>query len=354
MVAEYSYDAWGRLRDPATQELYGNSGVPDLLLWRGFTGHEWLPWFGLYNMNARLYDPVLGRFLSPDPYVQMPDNTQNLNRYLYALNNPFQCKDDSGEFFLFTIFTAIGETLKNLFKHGLNTSQYSYQRTRNAAKIDLSVFQGNALQILGKLTWGIKNTLFGKIVAHATNVLGIVDEVTVMDGAVALGGVTGGGAFTLGNYIFGPDGFKADWRDHMFVHEYGHYLQSLRFGPLYTSIVGTSSLASAAFGESGTHITHWYEVHASHLGGDYFDKHYGSGAPGYEKGSEDYFDIEYFKLGSYGYMDNYGKLPYHNPRNVKDENGRIIFDRNAEAYPMSNPDVIPSDFYMPLIGFIIF
>ena len=107
LVAEYSYDAWGRLRDPATQELYGNSGVSDLLLWRGFTGHEWLPWFGLYNMNARLYDPVLGRFLSPDPYVQMPDNTQNLNRYLYALNNPFQYKDDSGEFFLTMIVGAL-------------------------------------------------------------------------------------------------------------------------------------------------------------------------------------------------------------------------------------------------------
>ncbi len=107
LVAEYSYDAWGRLRDPATQELYGNSGVSDLLLWRGFTGHEWLPWFGLYNMNARLYDPVLGRFLSPDPYVQMPDNTQNLNRYLYALNNPFQYKDDSGEFILSMIVGAL-------------------------------------------------------------------------------------------------------------------------------------------------------------------------------------------------------------------------------------------------------
>ena len=107
LVAEYSYDAWGRLRDPATQELYGNSGVPDLLLWRGFTGHEWLPWFGLYNMNARLYDPVLGRFLSPDPYVQMPDNTQNLNRYLYALNNPFQYKDDSGEFLIALLVGAL-------------------------------------------------------------------------------------------------------------------------------------------------------------------------------------------------------------------------------------------------------
>lgn len=108
LVAEYSYDAWGRLRDPATQELYGSGKEPELMLWRGFTGHEWLLWFGLYNMNARLYDPVLGRFLSPDPYVQMPDNTQNLNRYLYALNNPFQYKDDSGEFLHLIIGAIIG------------------------------------------------------------------------------------------------------------------------------------------------------------------------------------------------------------------------------------------------------
>ena len=107
LVAEYSYDAWGRQRDPATQELYGSGKEPELMLWRGFTGHEWLPWFGLYNMNARLYDPVLGRFLSPDPYVQMPDNTQNLNRYLYALNNPFQYTDPSGEFLIALLVGAL-------------------------------------------------------------------------------------------------------------------------------------------------------------------------------------------------------------------------------------------------------
>ena len=107
LVAEYSYDAWGRLRDPDTQELYGSGKEPELMLWRGFTGHEWLPWFGLYNMNARLYDPVLGRFLSPDPYVQMPDNTQNLNRYLYALNNPFSYTDPSGEFFITLLVGAL-------------------------------------------------------------------------------------------------------------------------------------------------------------------------------------------------------------------------------------------------------
>ena len=30
---------------------------------------------GIINMNGRLYYPVLGRFFSPDNYVQMPDNS---------------------------------------------------------------------------------------------------------------------------------------------------------------------------------------------------------------------------------------------------------------------------------------
>ena len=173
-----------------------------------------------------------------------------------------------------------------------------------------------------------------------------------MDGAVALGGVTGGGAFTLGNYIFGPEGFKADWRDHLFVHEYGHYLQSLRFGPLYLPIVGTSSLVSAALSKDNMHSTRWYEVHASHLGGDYFDKHYGSGAPGYEEGSEDYFDINYFKLGTEEYKNKYDtKVPYENPRNILVNNQ---FDYNGKGYPMNKPNLLFTDFYLPFIGFIIF
>ncbi len=50
-------------------------------------------------MNARLYDPALGRFLSPDPYIQLPDLSQNFNRYSYALNNPLKYTDPDGEFF---------------------------------------------------------------------------------------------------------------------------------------------------------------------------------------------------------------------------------------------------------------
>ncbi|MDR1526181.1 MAG: RHS repeat-associated core domain-containing protein [Dysgonamonadaceae bacterium] len=64
---------------------------------RGYTGHEHLPEFGLINMNGRMYDPLLGRFLSPDPFVQMPDFSQSYNRYSYCLNNPFKFSDPSGE-----------------------------------------------------------------------------------------------------------------------------------------------------------------------------------------------------------------------------------------------------------------
>ena len=53
--------------------------------------------YGLINCNARIYDPSVGRFLSPDPMVQDPVSTQNFNRYSYCLNNPLKYTDLSGE-----------------------------------------------------------------------------------------------------------------------------------------------------------------------------------------------------------------------------------------------------------------
>lgn len=107
---ELSYDAWGRLRNPVNQIVYTADNQPALLLGRGYTGHEHLSMFGLINMNARLYDPVLGRFLSPDPYVQDPLFSQNFNRYSYCLNNPLRYTDPTGEYALVDdlIAAAIG------------------------------------------------------------------------------------------------------------------------------------------------------------------------------------------------------------------------------------------------------
>ena len=43
-----------------------------------------------------MYDPVLGRFLSPDPLVSDPENTKNYNRYSYCMNNPLKYVDKNG------------------------------------------------------------------------------------------------------------------------------------------------------------------------------------------------------------------------------------------------------------------
>ena len=96
-VETRSYDAWGRLRNPANLQPYAHNEQPALLLRRGYTGHEHLTEFGLINMNARLYDPVIGRFLSPDPYVANPFFSQDYNRYAYARNNPLLYIDPTGK-----------------------------------------------------------------------------------------------------------------------------------------------------------------------------------------------------------------------------------------------------------------
>jgi RHS repeat-associated protein len=66
------------------------------LIDRGFSGHEHLDEFHLINMNARLYDPWLGQFISPDPLAaQYP----GVSPYSYCGNNPINRIDPTGMFF---------------------------------------------------------------------------------------------------------------------------------------------------------------------------------------------------------------------------------------------------------------
>ena len=58
-------------------------------------------------MNARLYDPVLGRFISADSIIPAPGNMQAFNRYSYVDNNPLKYTDPSGHFKLGNLWKAI-------------------------------------------------------------------------------------------------------------------------------------------------------------------------------------------------------------------------------------------------------
>ena len=61
--------------------------------------------FCLINMTGRLYDPKLGMFISPDPFIQTPELSLNYNRYSYCLNNPLKYSDPTGNF-IFSILAS--------------------------------------------------------------------------------------------------------------------------------------------------------------------------------------------------------------------------------------------------------
>ena len=60
----------------------------------GYTGHKFDTDLGLSYMQARYYDPVIGRFYSNDPVGFK--NVHNFNRYAYANNNPYKYVDPDG------------------------------------------------------------------------------------------------------------------------------------------------------------------------------------------------------------------------------------------------------------------
>lgn len=98
LVSE-SFTAFGARRNAATWS--GSVSASDLttinsISRSGYTGHDALGAMGLNHMNGRVQDAITGRFLSADPFISEPGNTQNYNRYSYVYNNPVSLVDPSG------------------------------------------------------------------------------------------------------------------------------------------------------------------------------------------------------------------------------------------------------------------
>jgi len=81
----------------------------------GYTGHKFDTDLGLSYMQARYYDPVIGRFYSNDP-VGFTGNPHSFNRYSYVNNNPYKYTDPDGKLAMLIpaipfIAEAIGATI---------------------------------------------------------------------------------------------------------------------------------------------------------------------------------------------------------------------------------------------------
>lgn len=90
-----AYEAFGKRRN-SNGTGDGNGTLTPSTTDRGFTEHEHMDEVALINMNGRLYDPALSRFVSADPYLQAPRNLQSYNRYSYTSNAPLSRIDPSG------------------------------------------------------------------------------------------------------------------------------------------------------------------------------------------------------------------------------------------------------------------
>ncbi len=104
-VKFHANEPWGRRQDQdwsgVTYDTLSGTELEEMTFGttRGFTDHEHLDGVGLIHMNGRVYDPVVGRFVSPDPWIQDPENSQSFNRYSYVINNPLRYTDPTGEMF---------------------------------------------------------------------------------------------------------------------------------------------------------------------------------------------------------------------------------------------------------------
>ena len=188
------YDAWGR-QNVVTDNLAHFQ--------RGYCGHEHWHEFDLIDMNGRMYDPVISRFLSPDPFVQAPEDLQNYNRYSYCLNNPLKYTDPSGEFWHIIIGAAIGGTL-NWVTHGCQFTKegLGYFVVGNLAGALGAGVGGGLSSFLGGGTFGAG--FIGSSAAQTATSC-FVSGATIGAGA----GFAGGFTTSFGNGLVGGDGFKA-------------------------------------------------------------------------------------------------------------------------------------------------
>ena len=94
IVDRLAYDPFGRRTDP---KIPGNPGKPPSSgTFKGYADHEHDLESGLINMLGRLYDPVSGRFLTPDPLINDILRPRSLNPYAYVYNNPQTLRDPVG------------------------------------------------------------------------------------------------------------------------------------------------------------------------------------------------------------------------------------------------------------------
>ena len=103
-VLSYTYDAWG----DKTTTVHNSSGSNSYAQYNAITyrGYYYDAETCLYYLQARYYDPIIGRFINADSFVSTGQGLIGSNMYVYCGNNPVVRKDDCGKFWD-TVFDVV-------------------------------------------------------------------------------------------------------------------------------------------------------------------------------------------------------------------------------------------------------
>lgn len=200
VVERLAYEPFGKRRFPVGSDDPGNTIVAATTD-RGFTNHEHMDELGLVHMNGRIYDPVIGRFVSADPNIQAPYNLQSYNRYTYGFNSPLSGIDPSGYGLLEDAWESIGRVFDGLSDN-----------PRALFGLGVSIWLG-----FGDFSWldlG-KTGIFGKSIETAVTA-------GFAGGAISSGKLQGGlqGAFSAGLFYGVGTAFPVD--EERFLNVLGH------------------------------------------------------------------------------------------------------------------------------------
>src|SRR5712692_9314011 len=135
VVERLSFDPHGKRRQ--SNWLDATTAVASLTT-KGFTGHEMDDEQGLINMKAREYDPVLGRFITPDTLIPGATNQQAFNRYSYVHNNPLSFTDPSGHWphWHTHIHFNLGHAISHAFQQSVHASLHAEMVISGLDRVD--------------------------------------------------------------------------------------------------------------------------------------------------------------------------------------------------------------------------
>ena len=106
MLVSYVYDAWGNFSIDYYNNGEATSVTKNNITYRGYYYDKDL---GMYYLQSRYYDPVIGRFISPDDpsYLGANGDLTSYNLYAYCSNNPLNYIDQNGNFSIKVLLSGI-------------------------------------------------------------------------------------------------------------------------------------------------------------------------------------------------------------------------------------------------------